>query len=63
MRSGSPGTPPDKKKDSYLTLLSQLKIALSSNGYELAARYVMADFEDNIRNSVIKIIHIPSNFF
>ena len=47
------GLLPDKKKESYQALFSQLKIALTSHGYQLSARYVMTDFEDNIRSTVI----------
>ena len=46
---------PDKTLQSYETMLTQLKIALSTNDLELSARYVMADFEDNIRKSVKSI--------
>jgi hypothetical protein len=46
---------PDKKLESYMTVLEGLKSLLEDRGLELLAQYAMSDFEQNIRKSVNRV--------
>ena len=46
------GLLPDKNLDSYNKFFSSVKCGIGAMGEDIAARYVMADFEINLRKSI-----------